>query len=688
MARCGRTTRRGFAALAVAMVLVGMGGAHPALATIKYGPIQLSGSVDSQTLIRTISLDQYQFVQNRNTALLRLDYDWLQNGKLIDRYEIPGVSRSKLYVLYRGVYDSFWGAGTGGRQRGVSREDDLIGGPISGNQIGKDCTTPDCICTTPGCNTIRQGLYTSLSSEGRNALAFESNLREVYIDFSLSEAPISFRVGRQQVIWGESDQFRLMDIINPLDTTWHLQQEEWDKIRIPLWLVKMIYDAGDIGPFTNSFAELVWNPGDFQPGNKVEFLPAPWAVPVANPVRAGQVQLGSTTQPVFFTPLFDLQGTNFRQGKFSRNVADASEVGLRLHSVTDIPYINMQGVEFTLNYYWGRSRGIGAVAGSPFGLDIQKVVVPNIGNTANAFRQNPNDPSSPPATLSGVRAPVYPADVTAEFVFPYSHIFGLTGNWFEGNYTNTVFRLETAYQIDAPFQTASLNDRAPILQASFPGACDHGPNPPSCMVRPGNQAPLGYTNRDVWAGMVGFDRPTWIKWLNPRTTWFITGQFFWSYVNGQHSDLRGSILSASEEPYFSPTQQNPAVVDQTVRNTGRVRWQNGIYAGQSERTQNATFLGGTADTFYQWELLTTLAATSFYAGGTIVPFIAIAIDPVNRNFLSQLKLDYFLTNNLILQGRANFYSDLGSGRSSLDPWGAGGLNARRDEVGAKITWQF
>jgi hypothetical protein len=188
--------------------------------------------------------------------------------------------------------------------------------------------------------------------------------------------------------------------------------------------------------------------------------------------------------------------------------------------------------------------------------------------------------------------------------------------------------------------------------------------------------------------MLGFDRPTWIKFLNPLTTWFITGQFFWSYVNGQHSDLRGSILSASEEPYFSPTQQNPAVVDSTVRNTGRVRWQNGVYAGQSERTQDATFLGGTADTFYQWELLTTLAATSFYAGGTIVPFIAIAIDPVNRNLLAQLKCDYFLTNDLILQGRANFYSDLGSGVTSLDPWGAGGLNARRDEVGAKVTWQF
>lgn len=679
MARCGRSMRWAgvvhAAALALAVVVAGI---PPAYATLKYGPVELSGSVDSQTLLRASNIDNWQFIQNRNTALLRLDYDWLQNGKLIDRFEVPGVKRSKLYVLYRGVYDSFWDIGPGGRQKGITKDDDIVGGPISGNQIGRTCTTPDCICTTPNCSTLRNGIYTSISRGDRDSLMFESALREVYIDFSLADAPLSFRVGRQQVIWGESDQFRLMDIWNPLDTTWHLQQEDWDKIRVPLWLVKMIWDVGDVGPFTNSFAELVWNPGDFQPGNKVRFLPGPWGIPVPNPVRPGQVQLGSPNQPVFFTPVFDLHGTSYNKGDFSRNIADASEVGLRLHSVTDIPWINMQGLEFTLNYLWGRSRGIGAVAGSPFALDIQRVVVPTF-QTVNAFRQNPNDPTSPPATLAGVRAPIYPASVDAEFVFPYTHIFGLTGNWFEGNLTNTVFRLEMAYQIDAPFQTASLDDRAQVEQETSPG-----------VFKPldGVYAPLGYTNQDVWAGMIGFDRPTWIKWLNPRTTWFITGQFFWSYINGQHSNLRGSILSAGEEPYFSPSGQNPVIVPEHVRQTGRVQWANGIYAGQNERTQDATFLGGTADTFYQWELLTTLAATSFYAGGTIVPFIAVAIDPVNRNFLSQLKLDYFLTNNLIIQGRANFYSNLGSQRNSLDPWGAGGLNSRRDEVGMKLTWQF
>ncbi|MGH7787658.1 MAG: DUF1302 family protein [Candidatus Binatia bacterium] len=630
---------------------------------MKYGPVQLSGSIDSQTLVRSPSIDEWQFIQNRNTALLRLDYDWLQDGKFIDRVDVPFLKRSSLYVLYRGTYDSFWGIAPGGRQKGVTKFDDIVGGPISGNTIG-DTTTN---CPVGGPNPCpRQGLYTRTPSEARDALAFTNTLREAYIDMKLADAPLSLRLGRQQVIWGESDQFRLMDIINPLDTTWHLQQEEWDKIRIPLWLIKGIWDFGDMGPISNAFAEVVYNPGDFQPGNKVEFLPAPWAVPVPNPVRAGQIQMPSTSQPILLSPNFNLQGTSFRKGDFSRNPQDASEVGIRFHGVTDA--LGIDGFEFTANYLYGRSRGIGAVAGAPFALKIDKVVVPDTFTPPNAIRQNPQDPNSPIATFAG--RPTFPADVTAEFVHPYTNIFGVTGNYFEGN-SNTVFRLEMAYQIDAPFQSAYLKDRPFVVNQS-------GDAQPQ-------RIPLGYTTRDVWAGMVGFDRPTWIKWLNPRTTWFLTGQFFWSYVAGQSGKLRGGVLSAGELPYYNPPSSNPVTRNLT---NGVGQWDNGQFAGQIERTQNANLINGNADNVRAWEMLATIAATSFYLGGTIVPFGAIAIDPVNRNLLCQLKLDWFITNNLILQFQEKLFSNLGAQETSLDPWGAGGLNSRRDESGIKLTLQF
>jgi len=705
MARSGRLTWGRISSAVVVAFIAGVVPVCPASATFRYGPVELSGSVDSQNLFRASEIDEWQFIQNRNTALFRLDYEWFQNGKMIDRWDMPWIKRSKLYMLYRGTYDGFWGIAPGGRQKGVTVYDDKIGGPIQGNDIG---TTSNNNNPSVGCTVQRNsrgevvrpcpksGLYTRTNQDARDALAFTNTLREAYIDFALRDAPVSFRLGRQQVIWGESDVFRLMDIINPIDTTWHLQQEEWDKIRIPLWLVKAIWDMGDVGPIANAFAELVWNPGDFQPGNKVEFLPAPWAIPIANPVRAGQIQVADPGSPdTMLTPIFDLQGTSFRKGNFNRNPGDASDVGVRFHGVTDIPLINLSGFEFTINYLWARGRSIGAGAGSPFGLKINSISV----NPTQSLLQNGDvgiPTSQNPSALFAGRS-TSPAFVKARFIHPYTNIFGATANYFEGN-TNVVFRFETAYQLDAPFQSAAPRDRVNVS----------GLDP-----RLGLKAPLGYTTRDIWAGMIGFDRPTWIKWLNPRTTWFITGQFFWSYVAGNAQPLRGGILTGADTPYYRPPEgrQGNTTWDAPTRN-GFGNWYNGPFAGQTERTQTAcggliatspcakgkTYEGtnipvasnleGNADKVLQWELLTTLAATSFYWGGTFVPFVAMAIDPVNRNILFQLKFDYFLTNNFIIQPQAKFFNDLGSGKPSLDPWGAGGLNARRDEIGFKVIYQF
>ena len=77
-------------------------------ATIKYGPFQLSGSLQSQNLIRHPDIDSYNITQQRNTARLQLEYKWLENGKFIDKYDIPFIDRSSLFVLYRGVYDSIY----------------------------------------------------------------------------------------------------------------------------------------------------------------------------------------------------------------------------------------------------------------------------------------------------------------------------------------------------------------------------------------------------------------------------------------------------------------------------------------------------------------------------------------------------------------------------------------------------
>ena len=69
-----------------------------------------------------------------------------------------------------------------------------------------------------------------------------------YVDISLRDLPLSFRLGKQQVVWGETDSFRMLDRANPLDLTWHQVYESWDDLRVPLWMIKGLWEFGYVGP--------------------------------------------------------------------------------------------------------------------------------------------------------------------------------------------------------------------------------------------------------------------------------------------------------------------------------------------------------------------------------------------------------------------------------------------------------
>lgn len=577
----------------------------------------LSGNLESQTLVRHAEIDDFQFIQNRNTVRLRADWDWLDQGRLLGLVGVPFLKEWKTVLLYRGVYDSVYDIKPGDRQHGQERLDDLVGGRIS-----------------------------DFSNDRLNDLKFENDLREAYVDLRFSEVPLFLRLGRQQVVWGESDYFRLMDFWNPIDIRWHLQQEQsWDEIRVPLWLLKAVWEFGEVGPVSDTYAELVYNPGDYHPGIVVDFLPRPWALPFPSPLRPGQVQFDPVTK-LTLSSQFDLQGTSVRRGDFHRNPEDASEIGTRVHAT--LP----GGVEVTANYLYGRGRAVGAA--SPFAVRIRSIDLPQSAPVGR-YQTDSRDPTSV--------VTVFPIDVVAEVVHPYLHIFGLTAKYFDAALTQTSFRLESAYVIGAPFQTIEPNKLAKVtLQGK--------PLPPDSMLDLGT-APLGYTERDQWSGMLGFDRATWIPAINKNAPWVFSGQFFWTYTLGNHiDDLRGNA-GVSEEPYFGPTGV----------------WVDGPYAGQVEREQNAR-VPGNGDNIRRFESLLTLAATSFYDNGRFLPTIAVVTDPVNKNMQILWSFDYFVANSFFVTLQQRYFTDFDANRPSNDPWFAGGRNHRRDETGVKLTFQF
>ena len=64
-----------------------------------------------------------------------------------------------------------------------------------------------------------------------------AEIRELWTEFNVGER-VSFRIGKQQIVWGESDFFHAMDVVHGYDMSWRLffegENEEWRK---PLWLV-------------------------------------------------------------------------------------------------------------------------------------------------------------------------------------------------------------------------------------------------------------------------------------------------------------------------------------------------------------------------------------------------------------------------------------------------------------------
>ena len=81
--------------------------------------------------------------------------------------------------------------------------------------------------------------------------------RELYMDGVIGDFWIRF--GKQQIVWGKTDFFRMQDLINPIDYGQHFFFDSMEDIRIPQWMLSVQYKAGEIGPLTDNAFQFVWN---------------------------------------------------------------------------------------------------------------------------------------------------------------------------------------------------------------------------------------------------------------------------------------------------------------------------------------------------------------------------------------------------------------------------------------------
>ena len=80
---------------------------------------------------------------------------------------------------------------------------------------------------------------------------FDIELREAYIDTEIGNSFL--RVGKQQVVWGQADGLKVLDVLNPQSFREFIL-DDFEDSRIPLWMVNAEIPVGE------AMLQLLWIP--------------------------------------------------------------------------------------------------------------------------------------------------------------------------------------------------------------------------------------------------------------------------------------------------------------------------------------------------------------------------------------------------------------------------------------------
>ena len=268
---------------------------------------ELHGYVENQEIIRNEN-----YVKGYNVASIRNRIDLQPSGQIIKDADLPtvagiplGTGLSVNYFAdirpgYEGVYDlvtdRFGNHTTGWSGNGYSPYATLGGAGISGTLSAfgydprrfkgldaRDFSFPMPVGFNITDYRVVNGVATScwgcFNSNGSGAssqdnLRFERDdsnqyyypAREAYLDFRWDFFGSNLlRLGKQQVVWGKADFFRLQDIINPVDFGQHFFIEPFEDTRIPQLAAWLQHRFGDVLGLQDVAGNVVWNFDTFNP---------------------------------------------------------------------------------------------------------------------------------------------------------------------------------------------------------------------------------------------------------------------------------------------------------------------------------------------------------------------------------------------------------------------------------------
>jgi hypothetical protein len=305
-------------------------------------------------------------------------------------------------------------------------------------------------------------------------------IRELYMDFD-HDLPngdmVSWRVGKQQVIWGRTDLFRVLDVINPVDYSRNNIYDELEDIRIPMWIAKADWRMGAGEVFDDLNLSFVWNFDKFRPHN------------------LGQC---GTPNSILDAGCF-FRGMNnlWENGGTVANFAGASPAG---GVATDFGPGQI-GIRKAHMPSWSLSN-------TQFGVKLEGVYG-DLGFSLNALTYR----SQLPSLRGGIPAQqgftgevgVYPSLIAFDIHFPRVNLVGGSLDYYS-QAIDTVFRVEVAHTSGEEF--------ANTLQTRL------------------------FSESDVTRYVIGADKNVFIPFLNPGRAFLISGQLFGQHIHEHQEEKR------------------------------------------------------------------------------------------------------------------------------------------------------
>ena len=299
-------------------------------------------------------------------------------------------------------------------------------------------------------------------------------LRELYVDATIDgdgDDKVNIRLGRQQVIWGRTDLFRVLDVLNPVDYSRHNIYDELEDIRIPMWMLKVDWRFGPTESLDDFNMQLVWNFDKFRPNNLGQ-CGSPYAILDAGCFFRGMRNLWENGGTVANFAPFD--PTNPSLGLLATNFGPQT-IGIRNVELPDWSLSNTQ-----LGF---KVEGVsGDLAWSVNALTYRSQLP--------SLRAGEVEVVNP---FTGGEAQTWDHLIAFDMVFPRVNLIGGSMDYYSQD-LDTVFRGELAYTQGEEFAN-TLNPRL-------------------------------FSESDVVRYVIGVDKNVFIKALNPNRAFLISGQLF------------------------------------------------------------------------------------------------------------------------------------------------------------------